>query len=169
LNWRRPPSGDLTDPTYRQQRASATNGARAAIDRTIAAHRLDAILAPTNGPAWKTDLAKGDDLNNFVGSSAPAAVAGYPAITVPAGYATADLPLGVSFFGGRWKVNRSSFHWRTPSNGACVPQDQCLRDGSRSETARSVLKQRSSPEETYRLVTATRMSTPSPTSPSNAP
>jgi len=94
-------SGDLTDPTYLRQRATATNAARASIDQTLAANHLDAILAPTNGPAWLTDLG-GDDLTNFVGSSAPAAVAGYPNITVPAGYTREDLPLGVSFFAGRW-------------------------------------------------------------------
>jgi amidase len=95
-------SGDLTDPAYRQQRATATTAARAVIDGTIAANRLDAVLAPTNSPAWVTDLANGDDFSGFIGSSTPAAVAGYPNITVPAGFAFDALPLGVSFIGGRW-------------------------------------------------------------------
>jgi amidase len=95
-------SGDLNDPTYRVARETATTAARAAIDTTVAAHRLDAILAPTNGPTWVTDLENGDDFTGFVGSSSPAAVSGYPNITVPAGYARGVLPLGMSFFGGRW-------------------------------------------------------------------
>jgi amidase len=59
-------------------------------------------MAPTNGPAWKTDLENGADFEGFIGSSSAAAVSGYPNITVPAGFARGYLPLGVSFFGGRW-------------------------------------------------------------------
>ncbi|MFB9615534.1 amidase [Kutzneria kofuensis] len=88
----------VTDPTYRQQRATATDLARRSIDDLIAADRLDAIIAPTNGPAWLTDYATGDV--DLIGSSTPAAVAGYPDITVPAGFAGA-LPIGVSFMAGR--------------------------------------------------------------------
>ncbi|HTI23321.1 MAG TPA: amidase family protein [Kutzneria sp.] len=83
-----------TDPTYRQQRATATELARGYIDGLIAGESLDAIVAPTNGPAWPTDYAIGDV--EGVGSSTPAAVAGYPNITVPAGFVGA-LPVGVSF------------------------------------------------------------------------
>jgi amidase len=95
-------TGDLNDPTYKQQRAIATTASRNAIDSTMAANRLDAILAPTNNAAWVTNLATGDDFTGFVGSSSPPAVSGYPNITVPAGYARGELPLGVSFFGGKW-------------------------------------------------------------------
>jgi len=95
-------SGDLTDPEYVRARAAATGGAQRAIDSAVAAHDLDAILAPTNGPAWVTDLENGDDFSEFVSSSGPAAVAGYPNVTVPAGHAAGVLPLGMSFFGGRW-------------------------------------------------------------------
>jgi amidase len=95
-------SGDLTDPVYRQQRTTATTASRNAIDSTVAANHLDAILAPTNNAAWVTNLNGGDDFTGFVGSSSPAAVSGYPNITVPAGFARGVLPLGVSFFGGRW-------------------------------------------------------------------
>jgi len=94
--------GDLTDPEYQQQRATATGGARAAIDGAIAAHDLDAIVAPTNNAPWLTDLANGDDFTGFVSSSSPAAISGYPNLTVPAGYVRGDLPLGVSFFGSRF-------------------------------------------------------------------
>ena len=60
-------------------------------------------LAPTNGPAWVTNLQTGDDFTNFTSASAPAAIAGYPDLTVPAGYdANNVLPIGMSFFGGRF-------------------------------------------------------------------
>jgi amidase len=62
-------------------------------------YRLDAIMAPTGSPAWKTDLLLGD---HFVGgSSSLAAIAGYPAITVPMGFID-DLPVGVTFYGKAW-------------------------------------------------------------------
>jgi amidase len=85
-------------------RAIATPGARAAIDDLMAAHDLDAIIAPTNAPAWVTDPVNGDlsgDFSTFIGSSGPAAVAGYANVTVPAGF-VGPLPVGVSFIGGRW-------------------------------------------------------------------
>jgi len=86
------------------QRAIATAGATAAIDDLMAAENLDAIIAPTNGPAWVTDPVNGDlggDFSTFIGSSGPAAVAGYANVTVPAGF-VGPLPVGVSFIGGRW-------------------------------------------------------------------
>ena len=93
-------NGDLTDPTYLQERATATGGARNAIDSALAANHLDAIVAPTNGPAWVTNHQTGDDFTNFVSASAPAAIAGYPDLTVPAGYVDGGvLPIGMSFFG----------------------------------------------------------------------
>jgi amidase len=93
-------NGDLTDPTYIQERTTATTAARNAIDTALAANDLDAIVAPTNGPAWVTNLQPGDDFTNFVSASGPAAVAGYPDLTVPAGYAdNGQLPIGMSFFG----------------------------------------------------------------------
>lgn len=88
-----------TDPTYRAQRATATSLARRSIDETLAAHHLDAIVAPTNSPAWKTTYGSGDAF--VLGSSTPAAVSGYPNVSVPAGFA-GPLPIGVSFFAGRW-------------------------------------------------------------------
>ena len=62
-------------------------------------HDLDAIMAPTGSPAWLTDLIDGDHASG--GSSNAAAVAGYPDITLPAGF-IAGLPVGVSFFGRAW-------------------------------------------------------------------
>ena len=95
-------SGDLTDPSYLRERTTATRTARFAIDTTMAAHHLDAIVGPTNNAAWVTDLYNGDDYTGFVSTSQPAAVAGYPDLTVPAGYVRGYLPIGVSFFGGAY-------------------------------------------------------------------
>jgi amidase len=92
--------GPLTDAAYRQsletiQRAARQDG----IDMVMAADRLDAIVAPTGGPAWVTDYASGDHFGG--GSSRPAAIAGYPNISVPAGDVL-GLPVGLSFFGRPW-------------------------------------------------------------------
>ena len=92
-------TGTLTDPAYIKARADATSIAQKAIDDTLAANDLDAIIAPTNSPAWTTDLVNGDHFS--IGSSSPAAIAGYASITVTAG-AAFGLPVGVSFIGGKW-------------------------------------------------------------------
>jgi amidase len=97
-------TGGRPDPECTAARTLATSTAQAAIDETLATFDLDAIIAPTNGPAWETDRVNGDlggDFSTFVGSSSPAAIAGYPDITVPGGYA-GPLPIGVTFIGGRW-------------------------------------------------------------------
>ena len=96
--------GPLTDPAYRAALANNHRLARAeGIDATLAAHRLDAIVAPSNNPAWPTDLANGDHFTG--GSSSAAAVAGYPSITVPAGFVL-GLPVGISFVGPAWSEGR---------------------------------------------------------------
>jgi amidase len=89
--------GPLTSPEYRKAlaknlRLSRTEG----IDAVMTRHRLDAIIAPTGGPPWKTDLINGDHFTG--GFSTASAVAGYPHITVPAGYIR-GLPVGISFAG----------------------------------------------------------------------
>jgi amidase len=89
--------GSLMSPAYHTALARCHRLARVeGIDATMDAHRLDAIIAPTGGPPWLTDLVDGDYAQN--GSTSPAAVAGYPSITVPAGYAR-GLPIGLSFMG----------------------------------------------------------------------
>ena len=97
-------TGGRADPDCQAARQSATSIAQAAIDDLMAANDLDAIIAPTNGPAWVTDPVNGDlggDFSMFVGSSSPSAISGYPSITVPAGH-EGPLPLGVSFIGAKW-------------------------------------------------------------------
>jgi amidase len=69
------------------------------IDFATKKNRLDALIAPTGGPAWPTDWINGDHFKG--GYSSASAVAGYPHITVPAGYVF-GLPVGISFFGGAW-------------------------------------------------------------------
>ena len=91
--------GPLTDPAYVAARQSATSIARQAIDSTLAKDDLDAIIAPTNSPAWRTTLGQGDAF--VLGSSSPSAISGYPNLTVPGGYA-GPLPVGVSFIGRQW-------------------------------------------------------------------
>ena len=93
--------GPLTDPAYLDAVRTIQRGNREdGIDALMDEHALDAIVAPTRGAAWKTDHILGDSLGG--GSSAgPAAIAGYPDITVPMGFVS-GLPVGVSFFGRRW-------------------------------------------------------------------
>jgi len=93
-------TGSLTDPDYQAQRAAATDAARRSIDETIATLHLDAIAAPTNSPAWLTTLGQGDAF--LFGSSGPAAVGGYPNISVPMGF-VGELPVGVSLFASRFE------------------------------------------------------------------
>lgn len=92
--------GPLTDKAYRDalakdQRMSRKGG----IDFIMDKNKLDALIAPTGGPAWTTDWVNGDHFTG--GYSTASAVAGYPHITVPAGYVF-GLPVGISFFGRAW-------------------------------------------------------------------
>ena len=82
-------------------RADTTPGTQALINSVMATNNLDAIVAPTNNPAWVTDPVNGDSFEGFVSSSSPSAISGYASITVPSGY-VGPLPVGVSFIGGRW-------------------------------------------------------------------
>jgi amidase len=97
------------------------------IDQVMNEHKLDALVAPTGGPAWLTDYINGD---HYGGSfSSPAAVAGYPHITVPAGYAH-GLPVGISFVGGAYSeatlvamayaYEQATLHRRAPTFPASI-------------------------------------------------
>jgi amidase len=92
--------GNLDEAGYKKAlekmlKATRENG----IDKIMNMHNLDAIIAPTGSPAWKTDLLLGD--HYIGGSSSLAAISGYPAITVPMGFVD-NLPVGITFFGKAW-------------------------------------------------------------------
>ena len=93
--------GPLTGAAYRK--ALANNhlmaGARG-IDATMRKYRLDALVAPTQGPSWLIDLVNGD-AGGGGSFTSPAAVAGYPHVTVPTGFVR-GLPIGISFVGRAW-------------------------------------------------------------------
>ncbi|MBJ54696.1 MAG: hypothetical protein CMQ46_05465 [Gammaproteobacteria bacterium] len=91
---------DLTDPAYLEALQQAKSISQSRLDDALTNNQLDAIVAPSNGPGWLIDLENGDDGSsvNYVSSSGLAAIAGYPAITVPAGYID-GMPVGISFFG----------------------------------------------------------------------
>ncbi len=92
--------GPLTDKAYREALEKDLRlTRREGIDRTMDRHRLDAFAAPTSGPASLIDLVNGD--YGAGGCSTFPAVAGYPHVTVPAGFAF-GLPVGISFFGRAW-------------------------------------------------------------------
>lgn len=98
--------GPLTDAEYvkAQEKAKRLAGPEG-IDAALAKNQLDALLAPSWGPTFMTDPVLGDHVISgdptVGGASQPAAVAGYPSITVPAGFAH-DLPVGIVFFGAKW-------------------------------------------------------------------
>ncbi|HEV2451869.1 MAG TPA: amidase [Streptosporangiaceae bacterium] len=92
-------SGELDDPERVRARQTARQLARAALDGPLAIYRLDAIIALTANPAWLTDYLLGD--HDVFHTSTPAAVAGYPSVTVPTGEVS-GLPVGLSFIGPPW-------------------------------------------------------------------
>jgi len=92
--------GDLSSPEYKKALEDMLLASRRdGIDKVMTELNLDALMAPTGAPAWKTDLVNGD---HFMGdSSSPAAISGYPNITLPMGFIE-ELPVGISFFGRAW-------------------------------------------------------------------
>ena len=120
--------GPLSSGGYKKawekcRRLSRTLG----IDAVMSQHRLDALVAPTGNPAWPTDLVNGDHFTG--GSSTPAAVAGYPSVSVPMGFAY-GLPVNLSFFGRAWSeptllriaygYEQASKHRKAPTFAASV-------------------------------------------------
>ncbi|MGP6156669.1 MAG: amidase [Vulcanimicrobiaceae bacterium] len=113
----------LDDPAYVKARTSSKRSAGAeGIDKLITENRLDALIAPSDGPAWRVDVLTGDHVNG--GSSTLPAVAGYPHLTVPMGQID-GLPVGISFIGQAWTephllalgaaYERASHHRRAPT------------------------------------------------------
>ena len=91
---------ELTEEEYQEVLANLMKGSRDnGIIKVMDEHKLDAIVAATGSPAWKTDHVNGDSFQ--LGSSSPAAWAGYPNITLPMGFVE-DLPVGISIFGRAW-------------------------------------------------------------------
>ncbi len=120
--------GPLSDAAYRTALAKDRRLTRAlGIDAVMKKYALDALVAPTGGPAWLTDPVNGDYAAG--GSSSVAAVAGYPDITVPGGYVF-GLPVGISFFGRAWSeptlirlafaYEQATRHRRPPTFAATV-------------------------------------------------
>ncbi|KAB7648414.1 amidase [Polymorphobacter fuscus] len=97
--------GDLTDPVYLNARETGQRLAgREGIDRMLAEANVEALVAPTTGPAWTTDLVNGDHFSGG-GAGGIAAVAGYPHLTVPMGQVE-GLPVGLSIIGPAWSEAR---------------------------------------------------------------
>ena len=115
--------GPLTSEKYRNALAKNRRLSRAeGIDGTLAKHKCDALIAPTGGPVWPTDLVNGDHFTG--GYSTPSAVAGYPHITVPAGLVF-GLPVGISFFAGAWsegKLIRYAYAYEQATKARQRPQ-----------------------------------------------
>jgi len=96
--------GDLDEKIYKDALTKSKSLAGTeGIDAALTKDKLDVLIAPTGGPAWVTDLVNGDHYTG--GSSTPAAVAGYPAITVPMG-SVHELPVGITFFGAAWSEGK---------------------------------------------------------------
>ncbi len=116
---------EYQDALAKNLKASREDG----IDKALSKDRLDAILAPTGGPAWLIDLVNGDSFSG-VSSSQPPAVAGYPAITVPAGFVS-GLPIGMTLMGPAWSegaliryayaFEQATKHRRPPTLARTVP------------------------------------------------
>ncbi|MCC7359601.1 MAG: amidase [Anaerolineales bacterium] len=95
--------GGLDSAEYQKALGDNLRIVRGAIDGLLAEHQLDALLAPAGAPAWITDVVNGD--HYLGGCTSPAAIAGYPNLTVPAGL-LAGLPVGLCFFGGQWQEGK---------------------------------------------------------------
>ena len=91
--------GEIDGPKYRKALAASKRISREAIDGALTKDDLDAIIAPTNGPAWPIDLVNGDNFG--LSSSQLPAVSGYPNVTVPMCFVH-QLPVGLSIFGAAW-------------------------------------------------------------------
>ena len=115
--------GPLSEKAYLDARASCVRLTRTeGIDAALKPGRLDLLVAPTGGPAWVTDLVNGDHFSG--GSSSMPAIAGYPAVTVPAGMIH-GLPVGISFFGAAWSepvLVRAAYGFEQASRARRVPE-----------------------------------------------
>jgi amidase len=115
--------GPLSEKAYQDARAACLNAARThGIDAVLSEHKLDAMVALTSGPAWLIDTVNGD--SDTGGCSSPAAVAGYPHITVPAGLFR-GVPVGLSFFGAAFSeptLIKLASGFETAAHARAVPR-----------------------------------------------
>jgi amidase len=115
--------GPLSTKAYRDLEQKLSRAAKGdGIDRVMSAHKLDALVAPTDSPAWPTDYVLGD--HSVATTSTPAAIAGYPHLTVPAGQIH-SLPFGLSFFGSprtEVKLVRFAYAFEQATNARKPPQ-----------------------------------------------
>ena len=122
--------GPLSEKAYVDARANCVRLTRdEGIDVALKQHRLDLLVAPTGGPAWVTDLVNGDHFSG--GSSSMPAIAGYPAVTVPAGMVH-GLPVGISFFGAAWSepvLVKAAYAFEQASRARRVPAFQATVTG----------------------------------------
>jgi amidase len=89
--------GDVTSPEFQALTKRINSGARSVFKEVFTANKLDAVCGPANGPGWCIDLVNGDFFTGY-GMYSPAAIAGYPSVTVPMGFVN-GLPIGISFLG----------------------------------------------------------------------
>ena len=117
--------GDLSEPKYlaARERGKAAAGAQT-IDAAMNEHDLDAIVAPSNAPTWLIDHINGDCPTSYVSSSQLAAVAGFPNITVPAGF-ICEMPIGISFMGRAFsepKLIAIAYAWEQATRARRAPK-----------------------------------------------
>jgi amidase len=159
-------TGGLDDPAYLEALATSKRLAQEGIDQTMDRFELDAIVSLTGSPPWTTDLVNGDHF--LTASSTPSAVAGYPNLTVPAGYAFGELPVGINFIGRRWaeptliklaygfeQGTRARHAPRfLPTLGVkdFIPRDTNARKASAAAKARSKPRSRSEPSKSQQRV-----------------
>lgn len=115
--------GPLSTKAYRDLELKLSHAAKGdGIDRVMIDHKLDAMVAPTDSPAWPTDYVLGD--HSVATTSTPAAIAGYPHVTVPA-FQVYGLPVGLSFFGSprtEIKLIRYAYAFEQATNARKPPQ-----------------------------------------------
>ena len=114
--------GPLTDASYLEALAASKQISQNAIDNALKTHKLDALIAPTRGPAWMTDNVSGDH-SSGISSSSLAAVSGYASITLPAGNVL-GLPIGISFIGAEFsdaKLIQLAYAFEQAANARIPP------------------------------------------------
>jgi amidase len=127
---------EATKGDSEKARARNRDYARAAIDKALKDHKLDALITPTTSPSWRVDVVRGDNIAGE--SSTLPAIAGYPHLTVPMGYVR-GLPVGISFIGAAWSdakllrigsAYEQASHVRRPPK--FVPSLETAPDGERA-------------------------------------